>query len=174
MAETRHLQSESPVPALLRHFSDLRDGTHGPGAQTRTEKEQLFASATDLLAEVALRVLTEVDEGLLVGTGTRDDSGVTRTDDGGSARVWSLTWMEQQRAQIPPIQLIAYYGAGFHHPHLRGGTVGEWPLNVFSEFDARAELGTLRAIAAAEIHNLVFQADYRIVPAMVAARRTQS
>ena len=29
-----------------------------------------------------------------------------------------------------------------------------------------AELPTLRAIAAADLHNLVFQLDYRIVPAI--------
>jgi hypothetical protein len=47
--------------------------------------------------------------------------------------------------------------------------VGNWPLNVFSKVDAAAELPTLRAIAAAELHNLVFQADYRIVPAITRA-----
>jgi hypothetical protein len=41
-------------------------------------------------------------------------------------------------------------------------TVGDWPLNVFSDPDAAAELGTPQAIASAELHNLVFQSDYRI------------
>jgi hypothetical protein len=53
--------------------------------------------------------------------------------------------------------------AGSHHPHLQGGTVGDWPLNVFDEEQASALLPTLRDIASAEIHNLVFQADYRLV-----------
>jgi hypothetical protein len=44
--------------------------------------------------------------------------------------------------------------------------VGVWPLNVFNDADAAAELNTLRAIAAADLHNLVFQRDYRIVPAI--------
>jgi hypothetical protein len=61
--------------------------------------------------------------------------------------------------------LEAYFGAGFHHPHLRGTTVGDWPLNVFSEEDAAAQLSVLRAIASSDLHNLVFRADYRIVPA---------
>jgi hypothetical protein len=34
--------------------------------------------------------------------------------------------------------------------------VGDWPLNVLDDEQAAAELPTLRAIAAAEIHNLVF------------------
>ena len=55
---------------------------------------------------------------------------------------------------------------------LQGGTVGDWPLNVFNEDQAAAELGTLRAIAAAEIHNLVLQTggDYRIIPALLSRR----
>jgi hypothetical protein len=39
---------------------------------------------------------------------------------------------------------------------LRTGTVGDWPLNVFDEEQAAAELPTLRAIASTDIHNLVF------------------
>jgi hypothetical protein len=50
---------------------------------------------------------------------------------------------------------------------LRGATVGYWPLNVFSDADAAAELPTLRAIAGADLHNLVFQSDYRIIPAII-------
>ena len=67
-------------------------------------------------------------------------------------------------AGIDPITIDATYGAGFHHPHLRGATVGTWPLNVFDDGQARAELPVLRAIAAADLHNLVFQRDFRIVP----------
>jgi hypothetical protein len=63
--------------------------------------------------------------------------------------------------------LHAFYGAGFHHPHVRGGTVHDWPLNIFTEEQATAKLPTLRAIAAAEVHNLVFQRDYTIIPATV-------
>jgi hypothetical protein len=43
------------------------------------------------------------------------------------------------------------------HPHLRSGTVGDWPLNVYDEEQATAELPTLRAMAAADLHNLVLQ-----------------
>lgn len=64
--------------------------------------------------------------------------------------------------------LYAHYGASFHHPHLRGATVSEWPLNVFDDAQAAAELPTLRAIAAADLHNLVFERDFRIVPATMA------
>jgi hypothetical protein len=72
-------------------------------------------------------------------------------------------------AGVEPIVLQAHFGGGFHHPHLRGTTVRDWPLNVFSEEDAAAQLSILRAIASSDLHNLVYRADYRIVPAVTAS-----
>jgi hypothetical protein len=152
---------------LLRHFADLRDGTHGDGAVTRADKEQLFHAAVTLLDPYTRQALAEMNDALLLGTGTITATGVTRSDDGGVAATWTLDWPEQEQAGIQPITLQAFYGHSFHHPHLRGGTVGDWPLNVFSDADAAAELPTLRAITAAELHNLVFQRDWRIVSATV-------
>jgi hypothetical protein len=152
---------------LLRHFADLRDGLHGD-AESREEKERLFAAAVALLDRHAKQALDEVNAYLLLDTGEVKSTGIRRSSDGGVSAVWSLSWSEQRSAAIDPIVLHAFYGAGFHHPHLRGGTVGDWPLNVFTEEQAAAELPTLRAIAAAELHNLVFQRDFRIVPATVA------
>jgi hypothetical protein len=45
--------------------------------------------------------------------------------------------------------------------------VGDWPLEVFDEEQAPAELPTLRAMASADFHNVVFKlgGDWRIVPA---------
>ncbi|WP_406284643.1 hypothetical protein [Embleya sp. NBC_00896] len=150
--------------ALLRHFADLRDGTHGD-ATSRADKERLFRAAVTLLDPHAHRALAELDAELLLGTGRQTATGVVRSADGGLEAVWALSWPEQRASDIPPITLRAFYGAGFHHPHLRGGTVREWPLNVFTPDQAAAELPTLRAIAAADLHNLVFRRDFRIVPA---------
>ena len=150
--------------ALLRHFADLRDGTHGD-AVSRTDKESLFRTAVDLLDPYARQALEEIDEALILSEGTLESTGVVRSPDTGLACSWTLSWQEQARFGVPPITIQAFYGRGFHHPHLRGGTVGEWPLNVFDAEQAAAELPTLRTIAAAEIHNLVFLANYSIVPA---------
>jgi hypothetical protein len=79
---------------------------------------------------------------------------------------WALGWPEQQAAGVEPVALQAYFGSSFHHPHLRGTTVQDWPLNVFSDEDAAAQLSILRAIASSDLHNLVYRADYRIVPAV--------
>ena len=163
-------RSDATAPAhlrgLLRHFADLRDGSHGEVAVSRADKERLFALSVSYLAPYARQALSEMNDALLRGTGSISAPGLTRSPEGDLAALWTLSWPEQERATIPPITLEAFYGANFHHPHLRGGTVGDWPLNVFSDSDAAAELATLRAIASAELHNLVFQSDYRIVPAI--------
>src|SRR6266852_6118644 len=158
-------QAPAHLRGLLRHFADLRDGTHGDGAITRADKERLFASAVGWLDPYARQALAEMNDTLLLGRGAMTATGVTNSPSGDVAATWTLGWPEQQQAGIKPITLQAFYGRGFQHPHLRGETVGDWPLNVFSDADAAAELPTLRAIAAAELHNLVFQRDYRIVPA---------
>ncbi|MCF2529826.1 hypothetical protein [Yinghuangia soli] len=155
--------------ALVRHFADLRDGTHGhdPASpqRTRAGKEQLFRTAVDLLDPYARQALAEIDAELLLGTGEITATGVRPAPAGGLVAHWELGWPEQRTTALDPIRLTAFYGAGFHHPHLQGGTVGQWPLNIFTPRDAAAELPVLRAIAAADLHNLVFRRDHRIIPA---------
>jgi len=162
---------ESVIPAyiisLIRHFEDLRDGTHG-GSASRKDKETHFAKAVQLLAPVARQVLTEMNTSLLLDTGQLSETGLQRTADGGLSASWALSWPEQRAAGVKPIVLQAYFGGRFHHPHLRGTTVHDWPLNVFSDEDAAAQLPILRAIASSDLHNLVYRADYRIVPAVAA------
>ena len=152
------------VAELLRHFADLRDGIHGD-ATSRRDKEQLFTQAVSLLDPFARQALHEINEHLLLGTGEVKATGLRSLASGGIHSVWTLSWPEQRATSINPIIIDAFYGSGFHHPHLRGGTVGDWPLNIFTQEQAAEELTTLRAIAAADLHNLVFQRDYRIVPA---------
>jgi hypothetical protein len=163
-----HPSTPEYIGALLRHFADLRDGTHG-GLSSRRDKERLVARAVGLLDPHARRALDEIDTNLLLNTGKVTATGVRRCLRAGVSAVWALSWPEQGAAGVNPIEIRAYYGIGFLHPHLQGGTVGDWPLNVFDEEQAAAELPTLRAIASAEIHNLVFQTggDYRIIPAVL-------
>lgn len=155
--------------ALLRHFGDLRDGTHF-GARSRGDKEQLFGKAVALIDPYARRALSEINDELLLGTGAVAGSGVRPDKSGGVEAEWTLSWPQQQTAGIEPVILRAHFGTQFHHPHLRSRTAGDWPLNVSDEAQAAAELPTLRAMAAADLHNLVFQlgGDVRIIPAVSA------
>ncbi len=160
---------ENPRPEytaeLLRHFADLRDGTHG-GAISRQDKESFFTAAATLLDPHARQALAEINADLLLGTGEIAATGVRRSG-GGVDAIWALSWPEQRAAGIDPIVIRAYYSSAAHHPHLQAGTAGDWPLNVFDEQQAAAELPVLRAMASADLHNLVFQRDYRIIPAIV-------
>src|SRR5467141_4139770 len=122
---------ESAIPAyitsLIRHFEDLRDGTHG-GSASRKDKEAHFEKAVQLLAPIARQVLIEINRSLLLNTGQLTETGLRRTADGGLNASWVLSWPEQRAAGIDPIMLQAYFGGGFHHPHLRGTTVHDWPV----------------------------------------------
>jgi hypothetical protein len=70
-----------PAGALLRHFTGLRDRTHG-GASSRREKEQLFAKTVPLIDPYARRALDEINQGLLLGTGQVTGTGVGRRPPG--------------------------------------------------------------------------------------------
>lgn len=155
------------IEDLRRHFVDLRDGTHG-GRRPRAEKEELFATTVSLLDPYVVAVLEETNTGLLDDTGETTTTYPIRSADGLAAR-WTLSWPEQRQAGVPPITVVAWFGASFHHPHVRGGTMGDWPLNAFSDADARRQVPLLRAIVAGDLHNLVFHADYRIVPGVLTA-----
>src|SRR2546429_6356567 len=62
---------------LLRHFTDLRDGTHG-GAISRQDKERFFTAAVALLDPHARQPLNEINTDLLLGTGEVTATGVRR------------------------------------------------------------------------------------------------
>src|SRR5207249_10005916 len=98
--------------ALLRHFADLRDDTHG-GARSRRDKERLFAAAVPLLDPHARQGLEEINTDLLLGTGEVTATGVRRSADSGIDAVWALSWPEQQAAGIEPVVIRAYFGTGF-------------------------------------------------------------
>src|SRR6266700_6536083 len=91
---------ESPRPEytaeLLRHFADLRDGTHG-GASSRRDKERLFAPAVALLDPQARQVLDEINTYLLLDEGEVTATGV-RPHHAGVEAVWALSWPAQQAA----------------------------------------------------------------------------
>jgi hypothetical protein len=129
---------------LTTFLSAVSEGTHG-GSASRKDKESHFDKAVQLVAPIARQVLTEMNIHLLRDTGQLTESGLRRTSDGGLNASWALSWPEQEAAGIEPIVLQAHFGGGFHHPHIRGTTVHDWPLNVFNEEDAAAQLSILRA-----------------------------
>ena len=87
----------------MRHFEDLREGTHG-GSASREDKESHFEKAVQLMAPIARQVLTEMNIHLLRDTGQLTESGLRRTPDGGLNASWALSWSEQRAAGIEPIR----------------------------------------------------------------------
>src|SRR5258707_15097416 len=79
---------------LLRHFADLRDGTHG-GAVSRPEKERLFIAAVALLDPHARQPLSEINADLLNGTGEGTATGARRRS-GSVEAIWALSWPQQK------------------------------------------------------------------------------
>src|SRR5216683_6739081 len=91
---------------LLRHFADLRDGTHG-GAISRRDKESFFTAAVPLLDPYARQSLREINADLLLGTGEVTATGLRRRA-GGTEAIWAVSWPEQQAAEINPVVIRAY------------------------------------------------------------------
>src|SRR5260370_6370672 len=112
-------QDSEYTAELLRHFADLRDGTHGD-ATSREDKERLFAAAVELLDPHARQALTEINSDLLLDTGEITATGIQRGGDGVDA-IWALSWPEQRAAGIDPIVIRAFYGSPFYHPPLPAG-----------------------------------------------------
>jgi NAD(P)-dependent dehydrogenase (short-subunit alcohol dehydrogenase family) len=50
----------------------------------------------------------------------------------GLAATWTLSRPEQEQVGIPPVTLEAFFGHGFHHPHLRGATVAFRPAHLLA------------------------------------------
>jgi hypothetical protein len=96
---------DSPRPEytaeLLRHFVDLRDGTHG-GAGSRLDKERLFTAPVVLLDPYARQSLNEINTHLLLDTGEVTATGVRRRG-GGVDAVWALSCPERDCRIIPAI-----------------------------------------------------------------------
>jgi hypothetical protein len=68
-----------------------------------------------------------MNDTLLLGNGTLIATGVTTFPKGDVAANWTVSWPEQEHAGVRPITLQAFFGRGFHHRHMRGGIVRDWP-----------------------------------------------
>jgi hypothetical protein len=154
---------------IFRHLSDLRSGTY-EGAHEWADKVGVFRQAVSLIDPVVRRILAEANAVFLNDGGTVNHrAGEDR--DGGAYAHWELSWPEQRQAaarhggRVEPIQVIAVFGRGSTHPHLRGAAAGMWPCQVTGAADAERQEPILRAIVECELHERIFQGTWRVVPA---------
>jgi hypothetical protein len=151
---------------LFRHLDDLRTDSY-EGAGPRSQRDDVFRLATELLDPVVTAVLEEVDARLLDGTGEVGHAPAASDGSGGLAARWSLSWPAQRERGVDPVEVVAWYGAAFTHGHLSGSSLGHWPLQVTSTADAARQDPIVRAIVEAELHQRVFDAkgDWRVITA---------
>lgn len=161
------------VVDLFRHLDDVRLRSY-EGVGPRDERNQVFRRAVELLDPVVTRILEETRATFLDGEGeVRHDP---PTDDGQNGLVarWELTWPAQQGAvnrheppesasPVPPVRVIAWFGAAFTHGHLCGQTAGQWPLQVLDTEDAERQDAIVRAIVEAELHQCVFDGGWQMI-----------
>jgi hypothetical protein len=159
------------VQDIFRHLQDLRARSY-EGVEPRSERVELFKRAVELLDPLVRAVLDETDREFLNRTGTIEHHPVAEEASGDAVAGWELSWPDQRKAEnvrggngVGPVQVVAWFAAGFTHPHLRGSHAGNWPLQVTSEEDARRQEPIVRAIVEAELHERIFEGTWRIVPA---------
>lgn len=166
-----------PIPSsvraddLLRHLQDLRSGTY-EGAMSRGAKEAVYRKGINLMKSVAMEILDEANTLYLKGTGNVQIIGPEEDGYGGLVTRFELTWPEQRAAQVirgpngplQPVRIVVNYSQGELHPHFSGSTAGFWPFQVTSEADAGRQKGILAAIVELELHQRIFETDWRILP----------
>jgi hypothetical protein len=154
---------------IFRHLTDLRSGTY-EGARQWPERVRVFRHAVSLLDPVVRRILEQTNVDFLRGSGAiHYRAGDDR--DGGAYAHWELSWPQQRHGsaghagRVEPIQVIAVFGRGTTHPHLRGAAAGMWPCQVTDAADAERQEPILRAIVECELHQRIFQGTWRVIPA---------
>ncbi|MGC2670100.1 MAG: hypothetical protein WA220_13060 [Candidatus Nitrosopolaris sp.] len=166
-----------PIPSsvraddLLRHLQDLRSGTY-EGAMSRGAKEVVYRQGIMLLSPVAVEILEEANSLFLNGTGNVKMVGPEGDGSVGLVTCFELSWPEQRAARVirgpngplQPVRIVVNYSQGELHPHLSGSTAGFWPFQVTSEADAGRQKGVLAAIVGLELHQRIFETDWRILP----------
>lgn len=156
---------------LMRHLDDLVARRY-EGAVSWVDRVAVFRRAVELLDPVVRSVFAEADATFLENTGeiTRDS---VEDSDGSVGERWELSWLRQREAlsrhggPVGPVQVIAWFRRSFNHAHLRGSTVGDWPLQVISTDDATRQLPIVRAIVEAELHQKIYEGRYPVMPVAV-------
>lgn len=155
---------------LRRHLQDLRTDTY-EGRGPREERIEVFRRAVELADPVVRRALEDANAEFLDGTGTVQHRPVEVTAGGDAEGRWELSWPEQRGAEnireaggVAPVQVLAWFAAGFTHPHLRGSRAGDWPFQVLDERDAERLEPVVRAIVEVELHQRVFEGTWGILP----------
>ena len=156
---------------LMRHLADLAARSY-EGAESWPDRLAVFHRAVALLDPTIRGVLTEANATFLEDTGEISRH-IAKQDDGSVAEHWELSGPRQRDAvardggPVPPVQVIAWFRRSFNHPHLRGSTAGDWPLQVTTTEDAARQAPIVHAIVEAELHQRIYEGRYPVMPVAV-------
>jgi hypothetical protein len=165
------------IEDMKRHLSDLEHDSYDE-AKDRASRDDVFRRAFGLLTPLAVQVLEDMNEWLVNDMGTVSVNEPVPDGDGGINGSWTLTWPKLEAAvnvhndePLRPVTIDAVYPGHWTHGHLarlHAGLPAEvtaWPMQVGTEEDASRQEPILRAIAEAELHERVYQAngDWRMV-----------
>lgn len=145
-----------------RHLDDLRTGTH-EGRSAWEDKAALFREEVDRLDPVVRRAMGELSDTWLARTGEVERVDAVDDPEGHLVARWSLSWPDQRSAGIAPVQIAARFAPGRLHPHLGATRARDWPLSVLDDDDAERQLPLLRVLVETELHQRVFESDWRVV-----------
>lgn len=163
---------------LRRHLTDLEVDSY-EGAHDRGSRNDVFGRAFELLTPVAVSVLEDFNTHVLQGTGEISVHPLASREGLGLYGTWECSWPEQREARsrfdgtpIPPLQLQAFFPGEFTHGHLMIGRpfyedqpVSCWFMQVVDERDAARQRHALEAICETQVHEMIFTANWRIIPA---------
>lgn len=165
------------LDGIQRHLEDLKeDAYEGASGAARHAR---YVAAVELLTPIGVDVLQQVNASLLRGTGDVSVRAPGPDGDGGLIGSWLLSWPELSESSsrltgkaLQPVTISAVFPPGFTHPHLvaggpvnpRAASLAAWPMQVTSREDAEQQRPVLWAIAAAEVHDRIYQSSWRIIP----------
>jgi hypothetical protein len=156
---------------LLRHLDDLVE-RHYEGATSWPDRLALFTRAVELLDPVVRDILGKANVAFLESSGEITRKTV-EDEDGSVSEHWELSWPRQREVisrfdgPVTPVRVIAWFRRSFNHPHLRGSTAGDWPLQVTSTADAARQESIVRAIVEAELHQKIYEGRWAVMPVAV-------
>jgi len=147
-------QTTSPTPGAASPFRGLRDPAHA--GHSRPDKELLFADASPSSTTMHAKALEEINAEIAADTGGEHRQRAFSVARHRGLRADGRSMAGPARSpRRKPIVIRATSGRILHSTP--GGTVGDWPLNVFDEDKAAAELRHPAFDRRRRIHNLVFQ-----------------
>ncbi len=161
---------------LFRHLTDLRERKY-EGSVERVAQEETFRHAVSFMTPHVFAAFSWINDHWLRGQGTWEHVREVATDDGLRSE-WRLTWPALEASHhrftgeaLGPIRVVAYLREQHIHGHLRGEFLGDWPLQVTSDDDARRQIPNVLSAIEGDLHEKIFltAGDWRLVPSYAAS-----